>query len=119
MGSEDLFHKRKARTRAQNQRKAASRKPYDRVLIVCEGEKTEPIYFEEARLAWEIDSANIVIDGDCDTSPIGIVEHAKRLFDAQLRANNGYDSVFCIFDRDSHSSFDEAFIRVAPLTKSC
>ncbi len=38
---------RKPRRGKQLQRKVPKRKPYDRVLIVCEGEKTEPIYFED------------------------------------------------------------------------
>ncbi len=39
MGSDDLFRKRKVATR--------DRRP--RILIVCEGEKTEPKYFESFR----------------------------------------------------------------------
>jgi hypothetical protein len=42
MGSEDLFHKRKARSANKLARKKANRASYDRILIVCEGEKTEP-----------------------------------------------------------------------------
>ena len=42
MGSDDLFHKaKKARDLA---RKAGRRKGKERVLIVCEGAKTEPNY---------------------------------------------------------------------------
>ncbi len=40
MGSEDLFHKRKAKKQQDSVRRIANRKPYDHVLIVCEGEKT-------------------------------------------------------------------------------
>ena len=45
MGSEDLFKKRKAKRLSDYQRKKAYRQPYERILIVCEGEKTEPFYF--------------------------------------------------------------------------
>ena len=45
MGSEDLFHKRKAKSAEQLERRKAKRSPYEKVLIVCEGEKTEPNYF--------------------------------------------------------------------------
>ena len=62
MGSEDLFHKRKARKAEETARKKGKIKPYDRVLIVCEGEKTEPIYFEEIRVTLELDSANIKVE---------------------------------------------------------
>ncbi|MBE8232515.1 MAG: hypothetical protein HAW67_02180 [Endozoicomonadaceae bacterium] len=36
MGSEDLFHKRKARSANKLARKKAKRASYDRVLIVCD-----------------------------------------------------------------------------------
>ena len=49
MGSDDLHKKRKALTLKQKQRKIGVRKPYDRVLIVCEGSKTEPLYFKALR----------------------------------------------------------------------
>ena len=45
MGSEDLFHKRKAKAADSLKRRKAKRSSYDKVLIVCEGEKTEPNYF--------------------------------------------------------------------------
>ncbi len=117
MGSDNIFHKRKARSQKENERKAASRKPYDRVLIVCEGEKTEPIYFEEARLEWEIDSANIEIDGSCGSSPISVVKHSETLFNSELCSGNGYDKVFCVFDRDTHETFDEAILKVENINK--
>lgn len=47
MGTDDLFHKRKQRRATSLQRKKALKAPYDRVLIVCEGAKTEPNYFRE------------------------------------------------------------------------
>lgn len=46
MGTDNLFHKRKARPPSSFQRRAARRAPYAKVLIVCEGEKTEPNYFK-------------------------------------------------------------------------
>ena len=73
MGSEDLFHKRKARKSTDNKRKKARRQPYDKVLIVCEGQKTEPVYFEEVRLIHKLDSANIEIDGTCGSSPMSVM----------------------------------------------
>ena len=47
MGSEDLFHKRKARTSEELQRKIKARAQSQRFLIVCEGTKTEPNYLKE------------------------------------------------------------------------
>lgn len=42
-------HPRERRARALK-RKKGSKPPYDRVLIVCEGRKTEPLYFNDIRM---------------------------------------------------------------------
>lgn len=39
MGTDNLFHKRKAKSAKGLQRRAAKRDAYAKVLIVCEGEK--------------------------------------------------------------------------------
>lgn len=64
MGKDDLFHKRKKRLAASLQRKRILKAPYDRVLIVCEGAKTEPNYFREIRDAYRLSTANIDICGE-------------------------------------------------------
>jgi len=45
MGTDNLFHKRKAKKAVDLARRKALRAPYAKVLVVCEGEKTEPYYF--------------------------------------------------------------------------
>lgn len=108
MGSEDLFHKHKAKKQKDLERRISSRKPYDRILIVCEGSKTEPIYLEEARVELELDSANVMIDGTCGSSPISVVQHAESVFNNELNSCGLYNRVFCVFDRDSHTTYLEA-----------
>ena len=112
MGSEDLFHKRKAKKQQDSVRRNANRKPYDHVLIVCEGEKTEPFYFEEMRIHLDLDSANIKIDGSCDSSPKSVVEYAQELFNKERVKAGNYDRVFCVFDRDQHETFDYALGKI-------
>jgi hypothetical protein len=105
MGSDDLFHKRKQRVAASLRRQKAKRAPYDRVLIVCEGAKTEPNYLTELRDAYRINTANIDICGDeCGSDPRSVVNYAIRKF----RADQDYDRVYCVIDRDKHTTFDEA-----------
>lgn len=117
MGSEDLFHKRKARKKDELLRKKSSRKPYDRILIVCEGQKTEPFYFEEIRVILELDSANIEIDGSCGSSPISVVTHASKLYQRESSSGDSYNKVFCVFDRDSHSTFHQAVSRIEEINQ--
>ena len=59
MGSDDLFKKRKARK--LKERKISFRRSFDRVLIVCEGEQTEPLYFEEFKHEYDLSSANVFV----------------------------------------------------------
>ncbi len=78
MGSDNLFHKRKARQSESLRRKMARRASYDTVLIVCEGEKTEPNYFRELRNDLKLNSANIEITGDAGgSSPMNIVNYVS------------------------------------------
>lgn len=94
--------------RAELNRRGPRREPYDRVLIVCEGSKTEPNYLRELIAHHQLSSANVEIFGDGGSAPQSVVEHAIRLFEA----DPDYDSVFCVFDRDGHALFDQAVQRV-------
>lgn len=78
MGSDDLFHKRKARRSKYLKRRKARREPYDRVLIVCEGEKTEPVYFKALIRALRLSSANVEVCGECDSSPRSVLDYARQ-----------------------------------------
>lgn len=113
MGTDDLFKKRKARSALDQARRKASRAPYEKVLIVCEGEKTEPNYFQELKDFYEIDTANVVIDGNCGSSPISVVNHAIASYLQETETLEPYDKVYCVIDRDTHDSFDEAIAKLA------
>lgn len=105
MGTDDLFHKRKQRRAASLQRKRARQAPYDRVLIVCEGAKTEPNYLREIRDTYRLSTANIDICGEeCGSDPLSVVNYAIRKF----RQDPDYDRVYCVIDRDKHATFDAA-----------
>ncbi|MEE9337819.1 MAG: RloB family protein [Methylococcaceae bacterium] len=118
MGSEDLFHKRKAKKQQDTTRQKENRKPYDNVLIVCEGEKTEPYYFEEMRVYLDLDSANIAIDSSCGSSPKSVVEHGQNLFNRERVNSGNYDRVFCVFDRDQHETFGYALDKIHSINRA-
>lgn len=109
MGSEDLFKKRKARRLKDQQRRIGFCKSYDRVLIVCEGEQTEPLYFESFKQEYDLSSANVVVtDASKGSDPVSVVRYAEKLFKASQKDNNAFDSVFCVFDKDQHGNYDAA-----------
>ena len=97
---------RRRRTAADYARRGPAREPYDLVLIVCEGEKTEPFYFDGLRVAERLSSANIKVTPADGSDPMSIVEYAERSID-------DYDRVFCVFDRDGHANYDAAVQRIA------
>jgi RloB-like protein len=110
MGKDDLFHKRKERRAASLQRKRSKRAPYDRVLIVCEGSKTEPNYFKEIRDAYRLSTANIDICGEeCGSAPLSVVNYAIKRF----RDDPDYNCVYCVIDRDKHTTFDAAIDKLS------
>ncbi len=109
MGTDDLFHKRKARQAESHRRKSARRQPYERILLVCEGQKTEPYYFGGLRRALRLNPANVVIaDKKHGLDPKGLVEYALK----ELRKNPDFNHVYCIFDRDKHTTFEAALSKV-------
>lgn len=113
MGSEDLFHKRKAKLADKLERRKAKRDSYDKVLIVCEGGKTEPNYFIELVDHYEINSANVAIDGSCGSSPKSVYERAHALYQAEVIKGDSFDRVYCVFDKDSHDTYGEALTCIA------
>ena len=93
--------------RPREKRRAPSREEYDRVLILCEGEKTEVNYFKELISYYRISTANVeVVHGGSE--PRTLVRKAKKLRKNEKHLGEQYDRVYCVFDRDEHPSFEEA-----------
>jgi len=107
VGSENLSHKRRARSSRDLARKKAKRARYDRVLIVCEGLKTEPNYLSELIDGLKLNSANVEVDGSCGSSPVSIVKYAKKRYSEEKKKGDAFDRVFCVFDKDSHAHYEQ------------
>ena len=86
-------------------RSPANRNPYERVLIVCEGTKTEPKYFQVIKKELGLTSADIDIDDTHGPTPNAIANRAIRKIKEAKDAGNPYDKIFCVFDRDRHEDF--------------
>jgi len=112
MGSDELFHKRKAKQTKELKRKKEKRAPYDKVLIVCEGQKTEPNYFLELRDYYRLNTANVEISGDSGSAPLSVVERAKQLYRDEKRNGIPFNRVYCVFDKDTHMSYQSALREV-------
>ncbi len=95
------------------ERKQGRRASYDRILIVSEGSKTEPNYFNEIRSTFRLHTANVVVrPSEHGTAPIQVVHYAEQLFlkgDSHRRIQPcAFDQVFAVFDRDDHESYFNA-----------
>ena len=100
----------KERQRKQLERKAARRAPYDRVLIVSEGSKTEPHYLKEIRAEYRLHTANVEVQpSELGTAPIQVVKYAHQLFEEGNRHKHiprrAFERVYAVFDRDDHDSY--------------
>jgi RloB-like protein len=86
-------------------RRTAFRDPMPVVLIVCEGERTEPEYLEGYRRACRNPRVTVRTVSKRVT-PEGLVRLAVEHRD---RAEPGfYDSVWCVFDVDDHLTLPKA-----------
>ncbi|MEI7639872.1 MAG: RloB family protein [Syntrophus sp. (in: bacteria)] len=109
MGTDNIFHRRKARQATSHQRERARRAQHERVLIVCEGEKTEPNYFKGLRAALAINAMNVIIaDKKRGLDPNRLVEYALE----EYRKDSDFEHVFCVFDRDKHATYDAAMDKI-------
>ena len=70
-------------------------------LIVCEGEVTEPEYFNSFRLT----SANVKAIGK-GMNTISLVKEAIAIRDIEKRRNRNYDQCWVVFDKDDFTDSD-------------
>ena len=109
MGSDNLFHKNKIRKAKDLARRAAKRAPYETILIVCEGTKTECNYLRDFCRIYKLNTANIiVISATRGSAPISIINYAIEYAENTL----DIDHVICLFDRDEHQSYQQALDKI-------
>lgn len=84
-------------------RRGPTRPQLPTILIVCDGQNTEPSYFNQFRLA----SARVIAVGEGNNTT-STVQQAIQLSRQQV-----YDQVWCVFDRDSFpaNNFNNAVAR--------
>ncbi len=82
----------------RGKRKVNIRMARERILIICEGEKTEPNYFKSFPVDKEIVEVSIRGKGMNTDS---LVETAISMRDDAEMNGRAYNQVWCVFDRDS------------------
>jgi len=110
MGTDNLFHIKKARLAESHRRNKARRAPYERILIVCEGKKTEPNYFKDFRKTFGLNRINVVIaDKKHGLDPMSLVKYAI----AEYKKEPDFNHVYCVFDQDKHQTYDAALDKIS------
>ena len=109
--TDQLFKKRRAKKATDLARKQAARNSYDKVLIACEGSKTEPNYLTGLINHYKLSTANVLIDGNCGSDPMSVVDRAEQSFRDINRQKgiDNYDRIFCVFDKDEHEEHGQKF----------
>lgn len=106
------------RTQAsRGKRREAIRELRARILIICEGSKTEPNYFE----SFKKEPLLVVRDIEINIEGMGqntdrLVETAIKLKNDAKKSDDDYSKVWCVFDRDSFPAVN--FNRAFDLVKS-
>jgi hypothetical protein len=93
MGHDKPFQKRKELSRKTSEREIR------RILIVCEGKKTEPNYFKAFPTKPEV-CDQIDVEGR-GYNTLSLVQEAIRLKQEALHKHAPYRELWCVFDRDS------------------
>jgi RloB-like protein len=97
----------KSRDSRSLKRRLPVRPPHDRILIVCEGSRTEVNYFNEIRQKFRISGAYLVVTHGNGTQPIQVVDTAIAYF----TESPDFEKVYAVFDRDSHTTYHDAIHR--------
>ena len=84
------------------------------ILIVCEGENPEVAYFKGLCDFLKLDSNRIKIQqAKNGNSPMQIVNEALA-----LHKDDTFDRIFCVFDKDTHTTYHSAMKKIKDLQNS-
>jgi hypothetical protein len=106
MGHDKLFYKNKL-TRLEKNREPR------KILVVCEGEKTEPNYFRKFEANPEVfDGIDVQGTGH---NTVSLIKKAIEIRDEAIRRKEPYIETWCVFDRDDFPV--ESFINAIRLAE--
>jgi hypothetical protein len=94
-------------------RKTGTKLPKPKILIVCEGEKTEVDYLNLFRKKLNLANIIIKIESSNGPAPISVVKYARVLNKAEIQQygeSEQFESTFCLYDTDTdkHKSLQQA-----------
>jgi len=109
-----MAKRRPDRSEHSLKRRTTRRLSGDIILIVCEGEKSEPNYFNALRETWKIPVVQVEVMGkECGSAPISVVDYAiqqrdQRKREAKRERALDFDQIWCVIDDDGHPTLQAA-----------
>ena len=92
-----IFLTKRSRLRIRRKRRP-SRTGRPRILVLCEGTKTEPYYFNSLKMNYRLTSVRVGRPSE-STGPRALVKRAKD----EIRNDPGWDEVYCVLDHDGRA----------------
>lgn len=84
-----------------------------RILILCEGKKTEPLYFNGIKQTddykYHLATIEVKVHNSNKNTPRELVKQAKDLMKESRKENNAFDEVWVVFDKNGYTKHNEAF----------
>lgn len=110
-----VFQMVRSRTSKQlRQRRQAFKTPPKTELIVCEGSKTEKMYFDKLKRRLRFKAVIIDVISPGESEPIAVVEEAISKKNEMAEQGDPYEKVWCVVDVEipHHRTLDGAWEKV-------
>jgi hypothetical protein len=110
---------RRGRSKTSLRRRPPRYEPRACVLVVCEGAKTEPQYFNGLRHKLRLSTLEVEVVGkECGSAPVSVVREAVRLRKERLADHlwPDYDEIWCVIDVEApqpHATLQQALRQAA------
>ncbi len=106
-----VFQMVKSRTSKELKRRQAFKTPNKIELIVCEGEKTELVYFNALKSKLRLRAVQIDVISPSESEPIAVVKRAIAKKKEMAKLGIPYEKVWCVVDVEipPHKTLNEAW----------
>lgn len=101
----------RAKSRKDLSRRKPTREIKNRILIVCEGTKTEPVYFKLLCQHFGIPKELVEIIGTGMT-PDQVLDRTEQELSRAKKKDEEFSEAFCVFDRDKHTTLSSTLNKI-------
>ena len=92
------------------------KKAKKRFLIITEKSKSEASYFQKLKEELKLSENEVTVVRSSGSSPRNVALTAARLIERAEKEE--YQVVYCVFDRDTHTTYDKAIEMISKITQT-